>query len=145
MCANRISTFLRFSARDLEGFSVGERAYQIAHILVDIAGDLACGRRCALGHECADGTIVLARPVRRKLVGAAAGGRCAHGSSVTIGGEESDIWSVVTEVALEDEADCTGNAPFCNVASARRFECRSNDVDGTSPHGVWCLEILSCR
>lgn len=54
--------FLAFAARDLEGIGIGERANLIAYVLVDIPRDLAGRGYSALGLECANGTIVLARP-----------------------------------------------------------------------------------
>jgi len=39
---------LGFPARALEGLGVGQGTHPIAHVLVDVAGDLACDRRRAL-------------------------------------------------------------------------------------------------
>ena len=55
--------FLALAARDLEGFGVDERTHLIAHVLVDVARDLAGDRRCALGLQRADRAVGRARPV----------------------------------------------------------------------------------
>ena len=56
--------FLALAARELEGFAgVGESTYVVAHILVDIARDLASDGRRAPGLELADRAIVRARPI----------------------------------------------------------------------------------
>ena len=55
--------FLALAVRLLEGFCVGQCAEAVTHILIEIAGDLAHGRRRTLGLQRADRTVVLAGPV----------------------------------------------------------------------------------
>ena len=55
--------FLALAAGQLEGFGVGEGTYVLAHILVDVARDLAGDGHGAPGLELADRAIVRARPI----------------------------------------------------------------------------------
>jgi hypothetical protein len=53
---------LALAAREREGLGVGERTHLIAHVLVDVARDLAGDGRRAPGLELADRAVARARP-----------------------------------------------------------------------------------
>ena len=55
--------FLALAARELEGFGIGEGAHPVAHILVDIARDLAGRSRRAFGFRLADAAIFCTRAI----------------------------------------------------------------------------------